>query len=101
MHGDEDIDDIIDNFNFITVEKVMKALNWEWVHVGVPTIDDLKQKARELLKRVRNEILIVNEEEYTFFVSTGGFVARSEKIKNIDKIYLRLSFEIDAWGNYE
>lgn len=45
------VDSCLDNFPFERVHKIMEALNWNWVNVdGIPTMFDLKQFARKLLK---------------------------------------------------
>jgi len=49
------IEEIMDNFDFEKVHKVMTYLNWEWHHEGVPEISKLKRTAREDLKRTYKE----------------------------------------------
>lgn len=40
---------ILENFNFGKVHQVMQSLNWTWQGKGVPSIQDLKRTAAELL----------------------------------------------------
>lgn len=52
----KEIDQIIERFDFVTVRKVMRFLNWQLAHEGsmvIPTTDMLKATARELLNLLR------------------------------------------------
>ena len=53
----EKIDNIMRDFDFELVHKVMTHLGWRWVRTtnGVPTVDELKTSARRLLVDVVNE----------------------------------------------
>jgi hypothetical protein len=63
------IDEILDEFNFERVHKVMVALDWTWSGTdGVPTIPDLRRMARSLLKQVV-------ESKGIHSVGSGGFTA--------------------------
>lgn len=63
------IEEIVDEFDFEKVHRVMLALNWQWHHTkGVPEIADLRRTARSLLKQVV-------ESKGTLSVGTGGFTA--------------------------
>lgn len=66
------IEDIIRDFNFEKVHRVMEMLNWKWAATsyGVPTIEELKGEARRLLVEAATE-----ETQ----VATGGFRAVYEK----------------------
>jgi hypothetical protein len=47
------IDEILDEFDFEKVHKVMVALDWTWHNTdGVPSIGDLRRMARSLLQHV-------------------------------------------------
>jgi hypothetical protein len=62
------IEEILDNFDFQKVKKVMDALDWVWVSCdGVPDIYDLRKESRRLLKEV------IKTKSYQ--IGTGGFVA--------------------------
>ena len=62
------IDTIIDEFNFNDVQDIMKKTDWVWYLTytpTIPTINELKSEARELL-----------EDAVTLkFASSGGFTA--------------------------
>jgi len=63
-----EIDEILDEFDFEKVHKVMVALGWEWYDTdGVPSIAELRKKARHLLKE------LVNSKHQS--IGTGGFTA--------------------------
>jgi len=77
------IDEVMDNFNFEKVQKMMAAVNWWWVNEeggdSVPDVADLRQSARRMIKNTFKEGV--------FAISSGGFrVERGED-------YIRLS-----WG---
>lgn len=47
------IDEILDEFDFEKVHKVMVVLDWKWHNTdGVPSIGDLRRMARSLLQHV-------------------------------------------------
>lgn len=86
--ADEQINDIIDIFDFAKVEKVMHFLNWKW-RGEMPTQYDMRKKARELLKSCYSK----NHE----FCGTGGFTARMYKISDVkDDVRFELSFYIET-----
>ena len=62
----ENIDKMINNFDFEKVHKVMSFLDWRWYPLNVvPSIDELKKQARELLEQICVEPSIHD-------ISTGG-----------------------------
>lgn len=84
------INEIMDNFDFRRVYKVMKFLDWAWHLDGkmeVPTESDIRRHARELLERLYQENL--------YCVECGGFRATKS---NGD---LSLSFILEDWTYYE
>lgn len=80
------IKEIMTEFDFEKVHKVMKFLNWKWSEVGVPSINMLKMTAKQLLSEVA---LSHNDDTWT---ETGGF--RVEKRFN----KLTLSFVLESWS---
>ncbi len=87
------IEEIIDNFDFFKIEKVMSYLNWTWYNFNYgktyfPSITQLKDCARKLL----DEALTLGvETKKDGFISTAGFKAEYlYKIK-----LLRLTFYIE------
>ena len=77
--------EILKEFNFEKVEKVMIATDWKWARpdgLRTPTIDEMKDLCISLL---------INAEKETTTISSGGFEARC-KIKENDEKELCLSF---------
>ena len=77
------IDEVMDNFDFESVQKMMAAVDWRWGNEeggdSVPDVADLRQSARRMIKDTFKEGV--------FAISSGGFqVERGED-------YIRLS-----WG---
>nr|QMP83470.1 MAG: hypothetical protein [Caudoviricetes sp.] len=99
-----DIEDILDCFDFERVKKVMDFLDWQWYDVGVPEIWDLRKKARNLLNNVwDNVVKKANEtpdEEVKYFIATGGFYAEAIKYPECKKIFFILRFQIADWDNW-
>ena len=61
--------EILDEFDFEKVHRVMVALDWQWSGTdGVPSIGDLRRQARSLLQQV------VDSKD-THSIGTGGFTA--------------------------
>ena len=50
------IEEVIENFDFVKVHKVMESLNWTWVtkkkKVKIPSIKKMKKRVRELYEEV-------------------------------------------------
>ena len=77
---------ILKNFDFGKVHRVMENLNWYWNDTkdgGVPTVEDLKSQAKDLLKKV-------TEGNYKV-ISSGGFEAEYR-----DEV-LTLKFVLEEW----
>lgn len=89
------INEVVKNFDFSKVKKVMKALNWTWKSSNdkVPSIPQLKKAAKETLWRTY-EFAEKNNEE-AIWTSSGGFTAKGYYSKNEDKLCLTLFFTID------
>lgn len=96
-----DIEDILDCFDFNKVKKVMDFLNWEWCFGGVPEIWDLRKKARSLLKEVAEKSQTFQTcDRDSYYVTSGGFRAEANIYKDDPKIHLRLVFELSDWDNF-
>ena len=99
----DDIDDLIDNFDFDRVETVMQALDWKWAnpesHPSVPTVPQMRKTARNLLREAAKMAIKTNQ---GYSVATGGFFARVLEPKEGEtKLYMRIHFEIESNDNYE
>lgn len=94
------INEIIENFDFERCHYTMKALDWEWFNVGVPSIERLKQSARQRLSDVSKEIMRRNNgltvRDY-YFSSSGGLKATGWKNKYGHVEALQLEFILSDW----
>ena len=79
------IKDIMNDFDFVKVHKVMKALNWEWQDDGVPNLYNIMKTAEGLL-------IEAFDGKGTF--ATGGFVA------SMNDDVLSLSFNLEEGEAY-
>ena len=89
------IEDIMRDFNFDKVLRVMKLLHWKWAltKFGVPTIEELKVEARRLLIEAA-----VEETQ----VATGGFRAVYEKSgPNDTDPFISLEFILEECEGFE
>lgn len=88
------LDDIVDNFDFAKVHKVMKALNWKWAGVkgdedGVPTEQEIGDCAAKLLWRLVND-------PKNKAIGAGGFFAEKD-FSDPDDPWMQLSFKVWEW----
>jgi DNA-binding HxlR family transcriptional regulator len=83
------IDGIMDYFNFEKVLKVMELLEWEWkdAEEGIPTVPELRQEVRRLLRMAFKE---------KTDVSTGGFHVRYESDADGGE-FIQLMFAVEEW----
>ena len=73
---------IMQNFDFHKVHKAMESLGWKWAltrgrGLDVPTVDDLRETARDLLEDVKPG----------HHRGTGGFEATNHSLKFIVEEY--------------
>ena len=100
------IDDVMDNFNFHKVHKVMKSLNWRWAFAenGIPEVWELRKEARRLLGDCLYEMIKHGEDNWN--IATGGFHAKATNYKECEAeddefhLGLRLTFEVEDWDAY-
>lgn len=96
----DEIESILDCFDFAKVLETMNALNWSWWFTdGVPEIWDLRKEARHRLKEAVKGL--INSGEKRYYSSCGGFLAEAEIEEGNPKIYLKLSFVVSDWNNYD
>lgn len=100
------LDEIMDEFDFEKVKKTMDALEWKWAFLKrldpkdgfkektgsyVPTLDEIKQAAANLLWDLATD----PDPEITIH-ATGGFRAERD-FSDPENPWMRLSFEITDW----
>ena len=96
-----EIDTIMDWFDFEKVHTVMTALDWKWAQTGneVPLPGEIRQFARKLIWDCISGMLHNQKSEYT--VQCGGFSVRTYKELYEEKIYIELAFVVTSWDNFE
>ena len=93
----KEIEDILDEFDFDKVAKVMEALNWTWrFEPEPPTRGELRRQARDLLQRVYKMPELAETS-----TGTGGFEASRHMYVGDTKKYLAIKFIVSEWNNYE
>ena len=87
--GTREIFEIMDNFDFERVHKVMETLDWKWASTrGVPTLRDIELMAQRLLYDVVKSTLWPPS-EIPRSLSTGGFRAGIRRFDgSINELYL-------------
>jgi len=97
MSEEEKIIEVLENFDFDKVQRVMHFLNWKWVNVGntfsIPSYFRMIESAKDLLYRCKNS------KSETVTISTGGFVAHKNKDEDGENLY-SLSFVICESSNF-
>ena len=90
----EQIKEIIANFDFERVHEAMVALKWTWYNSKsedkVPSTSELVMEATELLERV------YNSDHNPSFIEMGGFKAYKDEYTKLGLIFQLASWEIDA-----
>lgn len=93
------VEDVLDEFDFHKVQKVMEFLEWKWAKSdGVPTVGELRKRARNLLRDSASKALFRNEFCST---ETGGLRAECWPAEEGDDIALRLSFILESFDTLE
>ena len=99
---DDMIKDIMDEFDFDKVERVMESLNWKW-RGETPTLYDLREEALRLLRGAAKSRLgnFKNEHHDVAIINAcGGFEAKAYCDENKTKITgLDLEFVITSWDS--
>lgn len=86
----EQIDQILNNFDFEAVRKYMQSVNWTWDgYLDTPSVDSLHATARRVLETASRG------PRQNTLAATGGFYAYKFTWDS-GQIEMRLSF--DAWG---
>lgn len=96
MNMHEEIEDILDHFDFERVKKVMDALEWTYYDSADSTVSipELRKMARRLLIDVYNAS---NSDHW--YLSSGGFEVARWMYPGETKKYLFLKFVAAEWNN--
>jgi hypothetical protein len=102
MSNEHTIENLMEEFDFKKVRRVMQSLNWVWYGQGdnfeqaVPTIDAMKEKVRGLFKNCERSF-----EEYGghCYCASGGFVVRASEWGNLKEPCFSIAFELEQVDN--
>lgn len=94
--------DIMNNFDFHQIHRVMKLTQWGWYNpdcnsMKVPDIQNLRDTARRMLMECATRARKVSG-QYT--IGSGGFYVYAEYDPATGKVHQRLAFELASWGDY-
>lgn len=94
-HHKDQIENIIEHFDFVKVRTVMQALDWcwyydEWMPARVPYIEELQSAARQLLNSAISGIL---KGRTSYFSHSGGLEAYANLSGG--KLTLELKFVVE------
>jgi hypothetical protein len=94
------IKNIIENFDFEKVHKVMVFLDWTWLHdVEPPSMGSLVISAQQKLSDTFD---MCNNKKKDISIGSGGFVVYAEYNQQSDCCdYLDLKFQITSCEYYE
>lgn len=103
----QSIDLVIKNFDFKTVRKVMKFLDWKWsdgVTFDVPKVKAMKARVRSLLVSAAEEVVRLRKEtpkkkEIQHICGTGGFQVTAISYNDTPIVFLSLRFVLEDWDN--
>lgn len=87
---------VLSNFNFRRVKHIMDTLELSWMN-GIPNLDEIKSKSRELLQNaIKGRLNSKMNDNVPFEVSTGGLKATAFCSDDKKEIYsLKLEFVIE------
>lgn len=91
LSKEKHVQEIMDNFDFTKVERVMNHLNWTWFDSEKPpTISRLKSSAKKLLEDVYDT---KTPDDQIYSISSGGF--KAIKMNN----FLDLEFVLSSFDS--
>lgn len=96
------IEDVLEHFDFEKCHYVMTKLRWFWFGRGVPTIEDLKDSARQRLESAikgatdKKDRLPLNS---YYFCSSGGLKATAWRNRYGHLEAINLEFVLTEWDS--
>ncbi len=90
------IEDLLDEFDFDKVKKVMDFLEWKYYNSPDKevSIGELRRTARDLLERVYNA-----SPSPEYFTACGGFEVTRYMYTGDAEKYMTLKFVVTEWSN--
>lgn len=89
------INEIMENFDFVKVEKTMNALSWKWATTNgtseIPSLQEIKETALDCLDRIKDF-----DKGCSYGSGTGGFYVNIDNKRKL----LSLQFSVSEWDNY-
>ena len=92
------IDEVIDNFDWDRVERVMLSLDWNWSLGTILSVEEMKSMARDLLSIAVQAALIADNGRSA--ISSHGFEARVAT-NGGEVTHIKLAFVLADWGTHE
>ena len=92
----EQVEDLLDEFDFYKVQKVMEALDWKYFDSvdKVPSIGELRKMARYLLNLTYSA-----DPNPDYLTGSGGFEVTRYMYPGDPAKYLTLKFVVTEWSN--
>ena len=99
------INEVLDNFDFEKVHKVMTFLEWKWFSysestIEVPSIAKLVRTAQQYLEMAYAGLEKIEHNEHSYMVGSGGFEAQAKRYPAcLDKpdVLLTLTFNLASF----
>lgn len=99
------INEVLDNFDFEKVHKVMTFLDWKWFSYSestmeVPSIAKLVRTAQQYLEMAYDGLEKIEHNEHSYMVGSGGFEAQAKRYPaGLDKpdVLLTLTFNLASF----
>lgn len=94
------VDTVMDGFDFERVHKAMVALDWKWFDAenGVPSIAELRESSRKLLRHAINSSYRTQEQ---VVIGTGGFWVTVDPSEDFVSLEFILSRTDNLWDTSE
>lgn len=93
--------EILNNFDFEKVHRVMEFLNWTWVTKKngrkIPSVKKMKKRASLLIDEALKSLKKSEVTEYS--AETGGFEAYA--FYGEEGLEITLKFVVDEWSTYK
>ncbi len=94
MELERQVEEILTNYDFERVHKVMKLLNWEWGTGKTAAVPDINQIKRFAVDLMRKAFRVWEDCQETTWIGSGGFWVICDG-------RLQLLFSVASWDSYE
>lgn len=95
------LNEVLHNFDFEKVQRVMEFLGWEWDGIGIPDKFEIESRASDLLIEAYEKYWDNSESKSPYYIRTSGLSVSYEYIDDsdydeIEKHYFTLEFVIEC-----